>query len=261
MRITPLPCLRDNYAYLIEGDEPGVCAVVDPSEAEPVARALADRGLRLGAVLATHHHLDHVGGLVGLLAAHPGAQALALEPDASAIEGVTRVVRHDERLAVAGLKLWCLHIPGHTLGAVAFVVEEAGRPAAVFTGDTLFTGGCGRLFEGSPADMHRSLCQVLGALPDETLVYCGHEYTEANLRFAAHVEPDSDAIRERAARAAALRGRGEPTVPSTMGEERATNPFMRDRSAAVRLFAGCGPGASGAEVLGKIRAAKDQFRG
>jgi hydroxyacylglutathione hydrolase len=260
LHVTPVPCLRDNYAYLIEGDEPGACAVVDPSEYAPVARALAERNLRAGALLATHHHLDHVGGLTELDDDFPDAPVMALPPDARQIIGVTRPVAHNERFSIAGLSVWCLHIPGHTQGAVAYVIEQGGVPAAVFTGDTLFTGGCGRLFEGTPADMHRSLNMVLGALPDATEVYCGHEYTESNLRFALHVEPDNEATRARATRVSERRAQGEPTVPSTMGEERATNPFLRVDQPAVRAFCGCGPEADATEVFGKLRAAKDQFR-
>jgi hydroxyacylglutathione hydrolase len=259
MRVSIIPCLSDNYAYLVEGDEPGVCAVIDPSEAGPVQKAVEERKLRVGAILATHHHFDHVGGIGELIGAFPDAVVVGYRGDQTRIEGLTRLVDDGEELRIAGLSLRVRHIPGHTLGAVAYVVEEGGAPAAVFTGDTLFVAGCGRLFEGTPADMHRSLVEVLGALPDGVQVYCGHEYTQGNLRFAAHVEPDNKAVTAAAAHADELRSRGLPTVPSTLGEERRINPFLRVNEPAVRAFASASPGASGAEVLGAIRVAKDSF--
>ncbi len=261
MRVTPVPCLSDNYAYLVEGDEPGVCAVVDPSEGAPVLAALTAHGLRPAAILATHHHHDHVGGIPALLAAFPGVPVLALEPDAAKVKGVSRVVRDGEQLRVAGLDVQILHIPGHTLGAVAYVVTADGVPPAVFTGDTLFTAGCGRLFEGTAEAMNRSLNEVLGSLPDVARIYCGHEYTESNLRFAAHVEPDNDSITRRQREAADRRSRHEPTVPATLADERATNPFLRIASPAVRAFTGSSPGDPAATVFGRLRAAKDTFRG
>lgn len=262
MRVIPVPCLRDNYAYLVEGDEPGVCAVVDPSESEPVAAALAQHGLRVGALLLTHHHHDHVGGLPALRQAYPDAPAVALEPDASKIEGITRVVAHDESLSLAGLAIQVLHIPGHTLGAVAYLIAPSdGTPPVAFTGDTLFGAGCGRLFEGTAPQMSASLNDVLGTLPAGTRLYCGHEYTESNLRFAAHVEPASPAIAGRQQAAAALRARGEPTVPSTLADERATNPFLRLDTPAVRAFAGLPADAPAADVFAHLRSAKDTFRG
>jgi hydroxyacylglutathione hydrolase len=259
MNVIPVPCLKDNYAYLIEG-EGGAALVVDPSEAAPVREALAKAGLRLGAILCTHHHWDHVGGVQELAADAPRAPVVALDVEAPKIKGVTRELKDGEPFELSGVRLRALHIPGHTLGAVAFVLVEGGRDRAVFTGDTLFVAGCGRLFEGTPADMNRSLGKVLGALADDVSVYCGHEYTESNLRFAAHVEPGNAAIAAKATRAKETRAAGAPTVPSTMADERATNPFLRVAEPPVRAFTGLPGTASTDEVFAFVRKAKDDFR-
>lgn len=257
--ITPLPCLRDNYAYLIEAPA-SVALVIDPSEAEPVQQALARRSLRLGAILATHHHLDHVGGIPGLLLAFPGTPVLALAPDDALIHGVTRTVQHDEIVPLAGLSVRCLAIPGHTLGAVAYLVSDGSPPGALFTGDTLFGAGCGRLFKGQPADLHRSLNLTLGSLDGSTPVYCGHEYTEANLRFARAAEPGNDAIPRRQSSVEKLRLQNLPTVPFLLSEERATNPFLRCGEREVRGFVGAGADDDEVEVFRRLRAAKDRWR-
>lgn len=250
-----IPCLRDNYAYLIEGD--GGAILVDPSEAAPIQEILAERNLSLTAILLTHHHYDHTGGLTELLGTSPHAAVLAMEPDASRIHGVTRRVQHEEQLVIAGLSFQCLAIPGHTLGATAFVLDQRESSSSIFTGDTLFAAGCGRIFEGTAAQMYHSLNVILAHLPGDTLVYCGHEYTESNLRFAAHVDPTNDAIQQRLAKVRSLRSSNQPTIPSTMVEERATNPFLRCSSPASRAFTGLDDEV---EVFQKLRSAKDSFR-
>ena len=254
LRIIDIPCLSDNYAYLVTRDDSAEAVLIDPSEAPPVQAALTDHGLDLVAILATHHHHDHVGGIEALCS---GRGALPVYAHASDLEQgrvprQTRGLADGERFELGGLSFEAIYIPGHTLGAVAYVVEDA-----VFTGDTLFVAGCGRLFEGTPEMMYRSLNEKLATLPDDTRVYCGHEYTESNLRFASTVEPDSEAIRSRILWARALRQAGRPTVPSTMGDERATNPFLRVHVPAVASRHG---GGSPAEVLGAVRQAKDDFR-
>lgn len=251
LTVLPVPCLRDNYAYLLHAAGSDRALVVDPSEAEPVRGALARHGLSLAGVLATHHHHDHVGGIAALREAHPGLDVVASAYDRERVPCVTKTVLDDERFELGGLSIHALLVPGHTLGAVAFVVDDA-----VFTGDTLFVAGCGRLFEGTPADMHRSLSTVLGGLPADTRVYCGHEYTVNNARFAKTVDPDNAAVDALLAEAEAKRGRGEATVPSTIGRERATNPFLRVAEPALRArYASEDPVA----VLAAVRKAKDAF--
>jgi hydroxyacylglutathione hydrolase len=252
MRVIPVPCLSDNYAYLVTADGSDEALVIDPSEAEPVIAALEREGLRLVAIVNTHHHHDHVGGNEGLRARFGPLPVYAHASDEGRVPAQTDHVEEGRRLRIAGLDLDPLHVPGHTTGAVAYHVD-----GGVFTGDTLFVAGCGRLFEGTPEMMHRSLCEKLARLPPETRVYCGHEYTVANLRFAAHAEPDNGAVAAKLERARAARERGEPTVPSTIGEELATNPFLR---VAEPALAARFPGANDVEVFAAVRKAKDGFR-
>ncbi len=256
MQVTIVPCLKDNYAYLLVSPGSKRAVIVDPGEAEPALRALAAQGLTLAAVLATHHHPDHVGGTRELVERFPGLRVFGHASDRGRIPEQTELLEHGASISVEGLSFRVLHIPGHTLGAVAYAGE-----GAVFTGDTLFAAGCGRLFEGTPAQMYESLNVTLSALPDDTLVYCGHEYTASNLRFAAHVEPGNAAISAKVARVAALRAEGAPTVPSTLAEEKATNPFMRcDSPELLHSMSGALSGdRSPAAILGAVRAAKDKF--
>lgn len=256
MQVTIVPCLSDNYAYVLLAPGSKRALVVDPGEAEPVERALAELGVSLAAILATHHHLDHVGGNPALAQRYPGVKVFGHVSDRGRIPAQTEFLEHGQELEVEGLSFRALHIPGHTLGALAYVGS-----GAVFTGDTLFAAGCGRLFEGTPAQMYQSLNVTLAALPDTTLVYCGHEYTASNLRFAAHLEPTNNAISEKAKRVAEQRAQNIATVPSTLEEEKATNPFMRvDSPAIIERFApGVGAAASPAAILGAVRAAKDKF--
>ncbi len=261
MRVLPVPCLRDNYAYLVEGRRAGEAVVVDPSEAPPVLAALEREGLKLAGVWATHHHFDHVGGIADLKRAFEGVPVVAYEGDRERIEGATEWVTEGSTFETLGLAVRILYIPGHTLGAIAYVVSEGAGPAHVFTGDTLFGAGCGRLFEGTPAQMHHSLTGTLGALPDDAQIYCGHEYTESNLRFAAHVDPDNEALAERQRRVAERRAAGEPSVPFSLGEDRATNPFLRAHAPALRAAVGAGddPAIDEIEVFARLRRAKDSF--
>jgi hydroxyacylglutathione hydrolase len=230
MRIVPIPCLEDNYAYLVVCEATGVAAVVDPSEAEPILDAVKREGVELVAIWNTHHHWDHTGGNEGLLEAMPELEVVAHDSDRSRVPGQTTFAGDGDQVTLGDeVRARVIHNPGHTSGAISYYLPDQ---AAVFTGDTLFLGGCGRLFEGTPAQMHESLTR-LGALPDDTRVYCGHEYTVANLRFAAKLEPDNQALAERRRRVDDLRERNQPTVPATIAEERATNPFLRAEQPAV----------------------------
>ncbi|WP_394830804.1 hydroxyacylglutathione hydrolase [Pendulispora rubella] len=260
MKITSIPCLSDNYAYLVECETTGEKVLVDASEAAPILAALESRGVRkLASIWSTHHHFDHVGANEAVASALGVREIAGHASDKGRIPGQTRFLEEGETFSVGDLRVAILHIPGHTTGAVAYVVsDDAKGTRAVFTGDTLFLGGCGRLFEGTPAMMHTSLSK-LAALPGDTEVYCGHEYTKSNLRFAAHVEPNNAAIRARAEHTEALRTANEPTVPGRMSDELATNPFLRVRSAEIRSTLGIAADASDADALGAIRAAKDKF--
>jgi hydroxyacylglutathione hydrolase len=217
--IVPIPCLADNYAYLVPNGSGGAL-VVDPGEAEPVHEALAERGLRLEAILCTHHHRDHVGGNAAL--AQAGVEVVAHASERARIPGFTRGVEDEEVLEVAGLQIRVLHVPGHTRGAVSYWID-----GALFSGDTLFCAGCGRLREGTAAQLHGSLCRLVQSIPSDLTVYTGHEYAEKNLRFAAAVEPENQAISRRRALVAERRRQGLFCASTTLGEELLTNPFLR----------------------------------
>lgn len=226
LNIVTVPAFDDNYLWLIHD---GVhAAVVDPGDAVPIFAALDIHKLSLTAILLTHHHRDHVGG-VKPLAQHFDVPVFG--PRREAIDGITHpLVEGDEVLVPElDLRLSVLDVPGHTLGHIAYVAHDQGW---LFCGDTLFAGGCGRLFEGTPEQMRQSLAK-LAALPDSTLFFCAHEYTLSNLRFARAVEPGNEAIVARQQIEQAKRDRGEPTIPSTIGLEKATNPFLRYRVPAV----------------------------
>jgi hydroxyacylglutathione hydrolase len=259
--VTIVPCLADNYAYLVQCPRTGATLLVDPSEGDPVLDAIERAGGRLDAVLCTHHHMDHVGGLDALRERFSSLRVYAHERDRARIDGVTHGLTHDDGFTVGALDVRALHVPAHTDGALAYVLERD----AVFTGDTLFSAGCGRLFEGTPSMMLHALRDTLGALGDEVRVFPGHEYAEKNLRFAQQIEPDSRALQDRVERVRALRARGAPAVPSTMREERETNPFLRVHEPAVLRFARAVEGAPEAQpedpasVLAAVRRARDRF--
>jgi hydroxyacylglutathione hydrolase len=255
--IIPIPAFADNYIWLLRQGTTAV--VVDPGDAAPVLTYLAGEGLTLTAILATHHHGDHVGGNTALLAQF---SAPVFGPARETIPGRTQAVAGGDVVNVPGLPvtLRAFDIPGHTAGHIAYFGEIDGQPS-LFCGDTLFAAGCGRLFEGTPQQMWTSL-STLAQLPAATRVYCGHEYTLANLRFALAVEPANADIRARQAREQAKRDRSEPTLPSTIDLERATNPFLRAKIPAVRAAAEAHAGhrlADDVETFATLRAWKNAF--
>lgn len=259
MRVVPVPQLADNYAYLIVDPTTGAAAVVDCAEAGPVLAEVARQGVHLSAALATHHHFDHVGGNLDLKAAIPGIRIYGSGADAPRIPGITDRLADGDSLSVGSLQARAILIPAHTSGHIAYYFPAA---KTVFTGDTLFAGGCGRLFEGDAAQMMQSLGR-LASLPDDTKVYCGHEYTLKNLQFAAELEPGNRELADKLARVRTLRARHEPTVPSTIAEEKATNPFLRTDSAelaaSVRARVAGVPAGDRVALFAAVRALKDRY--
>lgn len=251
--IFAINAFKDNYIWVLPAPDGKTAFVVDPGEAEPVRSGLAAAGLRLGGILVTHHHWDHTNGIKELLVE---TAVPVVGPADERIPDITHPVGNGDQVQVDGLPLplRVLAIPGHTSSHIAFVGEDV-----LFSGDTLFAGGCGRMFEGTPAQMHQSL-QRLAELPSTTRVYCGHEYTEANLRFALQVEPDNQALNARLAKVVGQRARGEVTLPSTIAEELATNPFLRVDRRSVTESAERHVGyrlASPTDVFAAVRAWKD----
>lgn len=252
--VSPIAILTDNYAWVLQPDDSPV-VVVDPGEAGPVLQWLQSRRLALAAILLTHHHGDHVGGVARLAQAY---QVRVFGPAEEHISGVTDPVSHGSSVSLKGVDLEVIEVPGHTAGHVAYR-----GPGIVFTGDALFAGGCGRVFEGTFEQMHASL-QRLAALPAQTLVYCAHEYTAANLAFARQVEPDNHELAKRLEQVRGLREQGQPTLPCTISDELGTNPFLRCHHHAV-VEAACRHAnrqvAPGAETFAVIRGWKDGWRG
>lgn len=258
LSIQPIPAFKDNYIWCLHDAQRAV--VVDPGDAEPVRHYLKSRGLRLEGMLLTHHHGDHVGGAAALHRDWP--QAPVWGPAHEPIAAVTHPVRQDDMLSLPmGLELKVLEVPGHTRGHVAYVGQQTGQSPLLFCGDTLFSSGCGRLFEGTAAQMFDALAR-LRALPADTRVFCAHEYTLSNLKFAQAVEPDHPALEERRQTVEDLRAQGLPSLPSTLALERQVNPFLRtDQPALVAAVArNCGyHPASEVETFAKLRAWKDTF--
>ena len=255
MKIVQIPLLRDNYGYLIICQKTNTAGIVDPSEAEPVLRRVELEKVKLTAILNTHHHRDHTGGNEGLLAKQ-SLEVYGHKSDQGRIPGLTRGVDEGDEVVIGEVRGKVLFIPGHTTGHVAYLFANN-----LFCGDTLFTAGCGRLFEGTAEQMHGSLKKLMG-LPDDTKVYCGHEYTESNLRFAMTLEPKNHKLVSRFERVQGLRARGASTVPSTMEEEKQTNPFLRwdSKEIQARLKAGSsGLRLDSVSVFATVRKLKDAF--
>jgi len=261
--VHPIPAFSDNYLWLLQSPDSHRAAVVDPGDAAPVLQALEARSLDLVCILLTHHHADHAGGVAELVE-RTGARVVG--PDTVKIPTVTEPV-HDHAVVDTGLggpAARVLTVPGHTLDHIAYLLPALGedpRPL-LFCGDTLFAAGCGRVFEGTPPQMVASLDR-LAALSPDTLVYCAHEYTLSNLRFAVAAEPDSTAVAERLTEATEMRARGLPTVPSTIAIERATNPFLRaDQPSVMQQAAGrlASAPADRIESFAALRQWKNEFR-
>lgn len=256
LNIRPIPAFTDNYIWLVTSGNSRQAFVVDPGDADAVNAALQRDGLELAGILVTHHHLDHVGGLEALRATW---NPLVYGPHNPAVAGIDRRVAAGDRVTVLDHTFSVLEVPGHTLDHIAYF-HDADTPV-LFCGDTLFAGGCGRVFEGTATMMHGSL-SALAALPDATQVYCAHEYTLANLAFARAVEPDNQALQARLQAAEKARAAGQPTVPSTLALELATNPFLRCEQAALQASLqrqGRLADTAGDRVFAEVRAWKDSF--
>ena len=251
VELVTVPCLRDNYAFLVHDPATGATALIDAPEATPIAAAIAQRGWRLTDILLTHHHDDHVDGLASL---RGNARVIGAKADAHRLPPLDLAVAEGDMLHICGQTTHVIDVSGHTIGHIAFHMPEAGL---AFTGDSLMAMGCGRLFEGTPAQMWASL-QKLRALPGKTLVCSGHEYTESNARFAASLDPDNPDLTLRVEAIKKARAAGQPTVPSGLDDERLTNPFLRADDAQLKVHLGL-QDLPDEEVFAQIRASKDKF--
>lgn len=251
LEIVTLPCLKDNYVFLAHDRASGATACIDVPEAGPVLEALGARGWTLSQILLTHHHWDHIDGVEALRAA-TGAKVVGAAKDAHRLPPLDLTVAPGDPIMIGFETGRVLDVPGHTVGHIAYVFE-----GMAFTGDSLMALGCGRLFEGTPAQMWQSLC-ALRKLPRDTLICSGHEYTAGNARFALSLDPDNAALQARSARIEATRAAGRFTVPSLLSDELETNPFLRADLAQMKTALGMA-GASDEEAFAEIRARKDRF--
>ena len=253
LEIYQIPCLQDNYGFLVHDPETGATATIDTPEVVPINQALAAKGWRLTHILNTHHHFDHAGGNEELKAQW-NCQVVGAAIDAERIPGIDVALADGDTLTLGSKQARIIEVPGHTSGHIAyyFAADEV-----AFVGDTLFALGCGRLFEGTPEQMSESLGKIM-ALPDATTVYCAHEYTEANAAFAVTMEPANPALQQRVKEIQSLRAAGKPTVPTSIGLERATNPFVRSDSAELQSVLNLS-GADEVAVFAETRRRKDHF--
>lgn len=252
LEIITVPCLKDNYAYLIHNPQTGETALVDIPDALPIQAVLAQKGWTLTDILITHHHWDHIDGLPALAA--EGVRIIGAAADAHRLPKLSEAVTEESIVTICGETVQILDVSGHTIGHIAFYFPETG---AVFTADSLMALGCGRLFEGTPEMMHGSM-KKFAPMADTTLVYSGHEYTAHNARFAKTVDPSNPALDQRIAEIGTARNAGLPTVPSTLGQERATNPFLRTEDAGIRATLRM-PDAKNVAVFAEIRERRNNF--
>lgn len=257
MKVKILPALSDNYMYLLMDEKTKEAAIVDPVEPKTVLAAVEETGANLTTVLTTHHHWDHAGGNKQLVSLFD--KPLRVLGGDDRIEALTQKVGHGDKIKVGSLDIECLFTPCHTQGHICYNITspEPEHSSAVFTGDTLFIGGCGKFFEGNAVEMHKALIQILGSLPDHTHVYCGHEYAIQNLSFGLHVEPNNKAIQDKLAWVHERRDKSLPSVPSTIGEEKQINPFMRVTEAPVQEHAGT---TEAVATMAAIRCEKDNWK-
>ena len=248
-------CLTDNYGVLVHDSKTGATAAIDAPEAGPILAALDEKGWKLTDLLITHHHADHIQGIPGLKARFPDLRIAGPAREASRIGALDMLLREDDYAHVGDIAARVLETPGHTAGHICYWFEE---DELAFCGDTLFALGCGRVFETPLSVMWDSLAKLADRLPGETEIYCGHEYTEANARFAATIEPDNVVLKDRIAEIGRRRAAGEATLPTTMTLELASNPFLRAEEPEVQAALGMS-GADPAAVFAELRGRKDRF--
>ncbi|XP_050388434.1 hydroxyacylglutathione hydrolase, mitochondrial isoform X1 [Patella vulgata] len=255
MKIRIIPALEDNYMYLLIDEKTNQCAAIDPVEPKKIQAAVQEEKVKLTSVLTTHHHWDHAGGneqlvdLMGKVNVYGGDDRIG---------ALTHKVKHGENFKIGELDIKCLSTPCHTSGHICyFVTSSTNQQPAVFTGDTLFVAGCGKFFEGTPEQMHHALIEVLAKLPSNTTIYCGHEYTVSNLRFASNIEPDNPDVQNKLDWSKKQRSERQVTIPSTIQEELTFNPFMRVSVASVQKKV---EGKDEVDTMGKLREAKNRFK-
>lgn len=256
MKIELIPALSDNYMYLLIDVESKQAAAVDPVEPLTIVEAARKQEVNLTAILTTHHHWDHASGNNKLVKLLPNLKVYGGD---DRVDALTKKVSHSNTFKLGSLNIKCLFTPCHTTGHICYYVTKDGssEPPAVFTGDTLFVAGCGKFFEGSAEQMHRALIDVLGSLPPETRVFCGHEYTVSNLKFARHVEPDNEDVKKKLEWAKEKCSKGEPTIPSTLADEFTYNPFMRVKEKSVQDHV---KQTDSIETMRSLRKEKDGFK-
>lgn len=253
LEIIQIAVLTDNYNYVVHNTASGETFTVDPSSADPILEVLKEKGWQLDCIINTHHHFDHIGGNTELKQ-QTGCEIIGFADDAARIAGITRRVEEGQEVNICGTIAKIIFVPGHTLGHIVYYFEQ---DKVLFCGDTIFSMGCGRLFEGTAEQMYNSL-EKLKQLPEDTKIYCAHEYTANNGNFALTVEPDNKALQNRMHEVLKLREQNLPTIPTDLKTELATNPFLRTDSAEIRKRIGM-LSASNVEVFAKIRKMKDNF--